>query len=144
MSKKIFIFIALLIVIGFTIFSIAASEKNGQNEGTTNREQPPEKRSTLQEDSNSPIIVFTGDGCPHCEIVKDFLVENDISSKVGFQFKEVWYNRDNAKIMEEKANICQISQEQLGVPMLFDGSSSTCLIGDPDIIDFFKQKAGIN
>lgn len=84
------------------------------------------------------IILFYGDGCPHCKIVDDYIKENNIKDKVKFTELEVFNNKDNAKILLAKAKSCNIDQNQVGVPFLWDGSK--CLLGDQDVINFFKDK----
>lgn len=91
--------------------------------------------------STSGIIFFYGNGCPHCVNVEKFFEENKIAEKVSFEQKEVFNNTQNAQLLKEKATICKIPTETIGVPFLWDGSN--CLIGDQDIINFFKLKAGI-
>lgn len=96
------------------------------------------KTAADQNQSNSQIILFYGDGCPHCAIVEKYIEENDIINKVSFAQKEVYHNQSNAKELEEKAKICGLPTDSIGVPFLWDGEK--CLIGDQDIINFFKQK----
>lgn len=86
----------------------------------------------------SQIILYYGDGCPHCAIVEEYIKENKIQDKLSFIQKEVYYNQGNAKELEEKAKICGMPTDSIGVPFLWDGEK--CLVGDADIINFFKQK----
>src|SRR3989339_588327 len=88
------------------------------------------------------IILFYGDGCPHCKIVDDFITENKIEDKVKFSRLEVWYNRNNQLILEKAAETCGIKGDTVGVPFLYDGAGK-CIIGDVDAINFFKKEAGI-
>lgn len=92
--------------------------------------------------SGQGIILYVSNTCPHCKTVEDFIQANDISSKVQFQTKEVSANLGNAQELLNKATKCGISTDQVGVPLLWDGSK--CLLGEPDITAFFKTKAGIN
>ncbi|MEK7562480.1 MAG: hypothetical protein AAB509_02280 [Patescibacteria group bacterium] len=87
------------------------------------------------------IILFYGDGCSHCKLVEDFISQNKIEEKVKFTRLEVFNNRDNAQILLERSKACGINTDQVGVPFLWDGK--TCLIGDPDVIKFFKNSAEI-
>jgi len=89
--------------------------------------------------NDSEIILFYGDGCPHCALVEKFVAENDIEAKVPFTKKEVYYSKQNANELAEKAKVCGMPTDSIGVPFLWDGSK--CLVGDQPIIDFFKQKA---
>ncbi|PIR67099.1 MAG: hypothetical protein COU51_00290 [Parcubacteria group bacterium CG10_big_fil_rev_8_21_14_0_10_36_14] len=88
--------------------------------------------------SADQIILFYGDGCPHCTIVEEYIKENSIGDKISFAQKEVCYNQNNAKKLGAKAKICGLPTDSIGVPFLWDGEK--CLIGDQDIINFFKQK----
>ncbi len=94
-----------------------------------------------QSPASGDIILFYGDGCPHCKNVDDFLAQNQIDQKVKFSRLEVFNNEGNQKILLEKVNACRMKTEEVGVPLLWDGKN--CLLGDEDIIKFFKSKAGI-
>ncbi len=87
------------------------------------------------------IILFYGDGCPHCKLVSDFIAANNVKAKVAFTELEVFNDENNAGILLQKAQICKIAEDKIGVPFLWTGS--TCLLGDQDVINFFKEKAGI-
>lgn len=88
------------------------------------------------------IILFYGDGCPHCKIVDDFIAENKIEEKINFSRLEVWYNKENQVIIAEVAEICQIASDNIGVPLLYDGAGK-CYVGDVDVINFLKAQANI-
>lgn len=100
-------------------------------------------QSGMFKETPSPegIILFYGEGCPHCKIVDDFIKDNKIEEKVKFSRLEVWYNKANQKIIANTAEKCGIPGDTVGVPFLYDGKN--CLIGSPDIINFFKNEAGI-
>jgi glutaredoxin len=90
------------------------------------------------------LIFFYGDGCPHCANVETFFQENNVTSKIQFEQKEVFNNKQNSYSMTLIATKkCNISSDNLGVPFLWDGPESRCVLGDQDIINFFKQKIGI-
>lgn len=61
-----------------------------------------------------------------------------MDDKISFAQKEFYYNQNNAKELEAKAKICGLPTNSIGVPFLWDGEK--CLIGDQDIINFFKKK----
>lgn len=84
------------------------------------------------------IVLFYGDGCPHCKNVEDFISANKIDEKIKFSRLEVFNNKDNANILIQKAGICKISTESVGVPFLWDGGN--CIVGDQEIIKFFQDK----
>ena len=85
------------------------------------------------------MVMYWGDGCPHCENVKKFLEENRVADKVSFEQKEVWNNRANAKEMNRRAEVCGLSSGDIGVPFLF--SDGKCFIGEPDVEKEFLRKA---
>ena len=87
-------------------------------------------------DSNSGMILFTGDNCPHCKNVEDYILQNKIQSKLSFQELEVYNNIANSKLLTEKTKQCNLSS--LGVPLFFDGKN--CIQGDNLIIDFLSAK----
>jgi len=84
------------------------------------------------------IILYYGEGCPHCAKVEDYLNKNNVRGKLNFETKEVYSNKDNAQEMAQKANLCGINQNNIGVPFLWDGKN--CYVGDSDIIKFFEEK----
>ena len=84
------------------------------------------------------IILFVGDGCPHCANVEDLISKNNVKDKIPFVTLEVYHNQDNANLMAKKAQLCGIPLDSMGVPFLWDGAK--CFSGDKDIIDFFQEK----
>lgn len=117
MKKTLFIIIAIVLVVGvlfvLSYFSNTKTDVSG-------------------------IILFYGDGCPHCEIVDDFINENKVKEKVRFIELEVFNNEENQKIWLDKVNFCKLNSNDVGVPFLWDGKN--CLMGDIDIINFFQEK----
>lgn len=91
--------------------------------------------------SNDTIIFFYGDTCPHCANVEEFFVENKVEEKISFEKREVYNSAANAKLLAERAAVCSISQEDLGVPLLWTGKD--CIRGDTDIIKYFKNQLGL-
>jgi glutaredoxin len=91
--------------------------------------------------TSNGIVLFYGDGCPHCANVEAFLEENNVKNKVVFENKEVYYNKTNAEEMRTKAGACGLATDSIGVPFLSNGTE--CLIGDQDIINFFKAKINV-
>jgi glutaredoxin-related protein len=122
MGKNIhFVLLVLVIIIaaGFFFMSKGSSEKKLQ--------------------SNTRIIYFYSTQCPHCENVKAFLANNDIRNKVIFDEKEVSQNRDNLIQLVKIRELCHLPKEKyVSVPFLWTGSE--CLVGDQNIIKFFKEK----
>ena len=131
MKNKILIpTILFAVVLIFSFFAL--SQEKDKNQISTNETVAKEGQSADQ------VILFYGDGCPHCAIVEEYIKENSIGDKISFAQKEVYYNQNNAKELEAKAKICGLPTDSIGVPFLWDGED--CLIGDQDIINFFKQK----
>ena len=91
---------------------------------------------------NNGTILFYGNGCPHCAKVEEYIEANKVEDKIQFSTKEVFsfWHKKNAQLLMEKAASCGLSTDGIGVPFLWDGSR--CLVGDQDIINFFKEKIG--
>ena len=135
--------ILFLVALGGSIALLArnnaAPQKEPAQETNTpavNQESQPAVATTT-----SAIVLFYGNGCPHCALVEQFVAENNIQSKVPFTQKEVYSDQQNASEMALKAVACGMATDSIGVPFLWTGS--TCIIGDQPVIDFFKQKANI-
>lgn len=118
-----FLIAGLLILVGAGLFIINGSGNNQQQSGG---------------DRESEIILFYGDGCPHCAKVDEFIKDNNVEEKISFAKKEVYNNVANANELSQKAKKCGMDTKSIGVPFLWDGEK--CLVGDVDIIDFFKKK----
>lgn len=84
------------------------------------------------------IILYWGQGCPHCEKVEEFLVQNKVDQKLSITRKEVYYQKGNAREMQKYAKQCGLKTDSISIPLLWTGK--TCLVGDQDIIAFFQQK----
>jgi glutaredoxin len=129
-NKVIFSTILFSAVILFSFFVLGQAKNRNQvlmNE--TNKQQ----RS-----SEEPLVLFYGEGCPHCALVEEYLKKNDLKNKIGLVEKEVYYNQKNAKELQAKAQGCGLSTDSIGVPFLWTGKD--CILGDQDIINFFEQK----
>ncbi|MDP3994510.1 MAG: hypothetical protein Q8P91_01610 [bacterium] len=84
------------------------------------------------------LTYYWGDGCPHCEVVADFLSTWEKKDVVTIDKKEVWNNAANAKELKARYESCGVPQSQMGVPLLFTPEGK-CYTGDQPIIDFFKN-----
>ena len=103
------------------------------------KNQLPINELPIQENQPSgQIILFYADSCPHCAIVEKYIEDNDIKSKISFAQKGVSHNQNNIGELTEKAEICGLPTDSIGVPFLWDGKN--CLIGDQKIIAFFKKQ----
>lgn len=83
------------------------------------------------------IILFYKNDCDHCAKVDNFIRDNKIEDKVAFVKLDV-SNLENANILSDKAQTCGLDVKIIGVPFLWDGK--TCILGDVEVIDFFKTK----
>ncbi len=81
------------------------------------------------------IILYVSKGCSHCAAVEAYLNQNQIQNKISFDIKVVNHSSSNAKELQSKAKLCDLPNNAIGVPFLWDGEK--CLIGDKDIIEFF-------
>ena len=88
------------------------------------------------------IVLFYGQGCPHCADVENFIAQNKIEDKVKISRLEVWYNKSNQLTLAEVVQKCGINANSVGVPFLYDGNGK-CYIGEVDIPSFLKIQAGI-
>jgi glutaredoxin len=96
--------------------------------------------------NNNPLssekIFFYSLTCPHCKNVEDFVAQNNIQDKVKFTNLEVSKNLSNAQLLVKVGKYCKLSGDNIGaVPLFWDGSK--CILGDVDIINFFKNAANI-
>lgn len=96
------------------------------------------------------IILFYGDGCPHCKNVEDFIATNNIDQKVKYTKLEIPFNGKtspqlvvNADLLTRVAKKCGLNVSNgLIIPFLYDGNNK-CFTGDIDTINFFKNATGI-
>ncbi len=85
----------------------------------------------------SGMVLYYGDGCPHCANVEAFVQENNVESKVSFVRKEVYLNKSNARELGRVAKQCDLPTDSIAVPLFW--TATQCLTGDKDIIAFFQQ-----
>jgi len=81
------------------------------------------------------IMIFIGDGCPHCANVEQYVSENDVMSKLPIKYYEVWYNPENQALYAQKAQ--EVGYTKTGVPLLIDGNNFE--IGDGPIIAYIEN-----
>jgi glutaredoxin len=87
---------------------------------------------------NTDKIFFYGDTCPHCKNVEEFMATNGTRNKLAFQELEVYNNQANAQLLGQTAKKCGLDTDAgIGVPFFYDGNK--CLMGDQEIINYFKQ-----
>lgn len=123
--KKIFTVLAVVLVLFFTFKQLSTS---------------PKVRGVSDEQAD--LILFWGDGCPHCENVEKHIDENNLDDLVKISYKEVYYNKTNQNLLNETAKKCpEIDTSQgIGVPFALSKSDNKCLYGDQPIIDWLNSR----
>jgi len=101
-----------------------SNEKN--NSGIIVDDNDTELNVTLEEKINGRVVVylFRGEGCSHCSEAEEWL--DSIKDEYGNMFivkdYEVWYNKDNAELMENVAD--SRGEDVRGVPYIIIGKKS--------------------
>ncbi len=91
---------------------------------------------------NSAIILFYGEECPHCKIVEQYIIDNNIKDALVFSELEVNHNTVNANLMVQKQTICKLDKKNIGaIPFLW--TAEKCYLGQDEIIQFFKEQTDI-
>lgn len=97
-----------------------------------------------QKTVTSPVlIIYWGQGCPHCENVKKFISENQIDSKLQIDLKEVYNDKNNQIQFRQNFEKCNPKidiTQGIGVPFAFISLNNECIVGDQPIIDWIKNK----
>ena len=84
------------------------------------------------------IVIYVGDGCPHCAKVEAYVDEQGYAEIFNLEFKEVYHDSDNAKKMGEVADYFGLELTERGVPFLVTATGYK--MGDGPIIDFLDTK----
>lgn len=124
MKKIVTIFIIIAVVFG--LYKLTSS--NPQIKGV--------------EESSADIVLYYGDGCPHCQKVEAYINQNQLDQKVKITMKEVYYNKTNQNDMLTAAKNCpEIDTTQgMGVPFAYVPSAKSCLQGDQPIVDWLSTR----
>ena len=114
MKKKILIF-SLILVLLFP-FNALAIKKDCQSIVS-------EITNTKIEDTKINFYLFRGQGCPHCAEEEVWLkkVKKEYKDYINFYDFEVWYNKDNASMLEKIGDELDISIK--GVPFSVIGDN---------------------
>lgn len=78
------------------------------------------------------VILFWGEGCPHCEVVKEEILEKKYDKYITIDYREIYYDENNAELFDQKIKECNISQYNAGVPMVY--VSGSCSMGVYDAV----------
>ena len=84
------------------------------------------------------IVIYVGDGCPHCAKLEEHIEDNDYDEIFDIEFKEVYHDPANAKEMGEVADHFGIDLFDRGVP--FTVTSTGYYIGDKPAEEFLDDK----
>ncbi len=83
------------------------------------------------------MILFTGDNCPHCQDVEEFVERENLVDTLDLSIKEVYNNIENRNLLEDKFNQCSPQPRTYGVPLLWN--NQLCLIGPSEIINYLNS-----
>ena len=84
------------------------------------------------------IVIYVGDGCPHCAKVEAYVEEEGYAEIFNLEFKEVYHDSANAMEMGEVADYFGIDLFDRGIPFLV--TATEYKKGDKPIIDFLDDK----
>lgn len=87
------------------------------------------------------VYFFYGQGCPHCANVEEYFEENGLIQKYDIQYKEIYFNSENALFFNQVMDEFRIPLAQRGVPTLVIGEKF--IVGDQPIIAYFTSEADI-
>jgi len=83
------------------------------------------------------LVLYTRTDCPHCQNVEQFMTENKVKERIFFVTKEI-HDQQNSTELIETARRCQLSDDEIGVPLLWDGAQ--CYKGDQNIINYLAAR----
>lgn len=114
--------------------SPSKTNSNETSKPTASTNTPASEKNYVISDGD--IVLFWGEGCPHCANVEKFLTDNkELADKLKIRQFEVYGDKEAQKLFVAKAKECGLSS--LGVPTLYrDGK---CSQGDVPIIEELKK-----
>lgn len=93
----------------------------------------------IPQNNNDTISFYYGITCPHCKKVESFMEENNVSSTLNIEKKEVYLNKDNADELIKIGKKCNLEKDYIGaVPLIY--YNKKCYLGDEPSIKFLEQK----
>lgn len=103
-----------------------------EDENQSESNEKVELNDITKEDGKVNIYFFWGNGCPHCK--EEFAFFNEIEKEYGSMFNlytyEVWYNKENQKILKAFTNALDLKVE--GVPFT--------IIGNKTFVGFWEER----
>lgn len=116
--KLLVILFALTLILPFNVFA------DENDEVASEAETVEQESSEDEKDLRVKIYFFRGEGCPHCQEAEEWF--ESIQEEMGSFFElvdyETWYNEDNAKLMQDVAEMRGEKAE--GVPYIVIGDKS--------------------
>ena len=88
------------------------------------------------------IVLYYSDSCPHCKNVEKWLTENNVAEKVNYTRKSV-DKAANVNDFFAKGAACGFKEgdnKYGSIPLLYDGESGTCYLGEVEVVDFLEEK----
>ena len=112
MKKLIFFVILLSFIIPINTFALSKDYKDKVYDLVDKK----------VDDGKVNLYLFRGEGCPHCADEEEWLnsIKEDYKGKLNIYEYEVWYDKSNAKLMEEVAK--RFDTEAKGVPFTIIGN----------------------
>jgi glutaredoxin len=129
MTGKIYLYLILLVIIGSIALIAVGNLRSGQSVSTSAK--------------TDEVILYVGEGCPHCKNVEDFLTSHsEIGKTLKIEQKEVYENQSNAQELTDKAQSCKLeTRNGVAVPFLY--FKGECITGDQPIIDYLTKKTKV-
>jgi len=118
----------------FSNDTMIEGEPESSSAETSSSVKTTEDKMADEANKFADTILYYGSTCPHCVIVKEHITEDNLP----IAMKEVYQNKDNSSELIQKAEICGIPSNKIGVPFLW--SDGECIIGGENIIDFLNTK----
>lgn len=131
MKQKIITLVTVILIAGLMSLVVI---------GSNNKEKQVADQKLEALKTGEPVFYY-GNTCPHCKVVEEWFKTNQIVEKAKFTQKEVYDNRQNAAELSKVAASCGLDTASIGVPFLY--ADNKCLIGAPNIIEYFSKKVGI-
>lgn len=140
-NKKVIIgiIIGVVILLAAVAIYLGTSKKNEiKPDETTINKVPPKEVTAPKEEDKTPVTppkeeqpikdkivisLFWGNGCPHCERLKEFFkeIEDEYGKYYTLKTYEVWYNEDNNKLLDKVA--AYVGKNVTGVPFYIIGET---------------------
>lgn len=128
MTKQIVALVAIILFLFGTLFLVYLLTSRSPASTPSTVKLPPKA-----------FIYFHGLTCPNCQELNEWIKQNKIDQKVKYQKLEVYYNKDNAALLEQAAAVCNLPANQIGVPFVY--VRGKCYIGLPQAKKILQEKA---